>query len=59
MLKLQRGTIVFWLEDARPWWVIEWQENNGSGCYWLVNADGDNATATEYEISLIPKTIKL
>jgi hypothetical protein len=46
--------MVFWGDDNRPWWVIEWQANNGPGCYWIVNAAGDSATATDEELSLTP-----
>lgn len=51
-----RGTMVFWGDDRRPWWVIEWQADNGPGCYWIVNADGDSGTAGEAELTLVPKT---
>jgi hypothetical protein len=47
--------MVFWGdEDRRPWWVVQWQENNGPGAYWITNADGDPAVACEKELSLTP-----
>jgi hypothetical protein len=50
------GTMVFWGDDdRRPWWVVEWQENNGpGGAYWITNADGDPAVACEDDLSLTP-----
>lgn len=54
--RYERGTMIFWGDDdRRPWWVVEWQENNGtSGAYWITNADGDPAVASEEELSLWP-----
>lgn len=50
-----RGTMVFWGDDdSRPWWVLEWQADNGPGCYWIVNAVGDAGTADENDVSLWP-----
>lgn len=51
--RFPRGTMVFWL-DSVPRWVIEWQEHNGPGAYWLVDANGNSAVAGPDEISLIP-----
>ena len=57
MSRYERGTMVFWGSSV-PYWVIEWQAENGPGCYWLVNAAGEPATATQDEIQLYPNTIK-
>lgn len=52
--RLMRGTMVFWGDDKRPWWVLEWQQDNGTGCYWIVNAAGVSGTAGEDELALYP-----
>ena len=54
--RLKRGEMVFWSadNDGRPRWVIEWQKNNGDGCYWLVDASGEGCTATKGELSYYP-----
>ncbi len=49
----EHGTMVFY-GDTVPHWVIEWQANNGPGCYWLVNANGDTPTASPDEVTLYP-----
>lgn len=55
MARYQRGTLVFWLEDKKPWWIVEWQENNGTiGAYWIVDANGKSGVASEGELSLFP-----
>ena len=62
-LRLQRGTMVFWdgkhcsvdRDQLRPYWVIEWQPENGDGCYWIVDGEGNHATAGEDELSLTPQ----
>ena len=63
--RYQRGTMVFWISptgDAdhlikEPYWVIEWQGNDGkNGSYWIINAKGEWGVATEEELSLYPKT---
>ena len=55
-LRLKRGSMVFYSgdKDGRPRWVIEWQESNGNGCYWIVDATGGAATATDQELSNYP-----
>lgn len=45
--------MVFW-GDTVPWWVVEWQPENGDGAYWLINAKGESAVAGEEELSLHP-----
>ena len=53
--KFSRGTMVFWLEDAKPWWIVEWQPNNGrGGCYWITDYIGTCGGAGERELSLFP-----
>jgi len=54
MARFIRGTMVFWGDDKCPWWVIEWQQDNGPGCYWIVNAAGVSGTAGEDELALYP-----
>lgn len=44
------GTMVFWLSEAKPRWVIEWQPGNGDGCYWIVDGAGNSATAAPSEL---------
>lgn len=56
-LRLQRGTMVFWDGQLRPYWVIEWQPENGDGCYWIVDGEGNHATASEDELSLTPQPL--
>ena len=51
---LPRGTLVFW-DDSKPYWVVEWQPNNGIvGCYWLIDSEGGSATAGTEELSSTP-----
>ena len=54
-MRLQRGTMVFCNSEKRSYWVIEWQAHNGiDGCYWIVDSDGNSATATDDELSALP-----
>jgi hypothetical protein len=53
MSRYKRGTLVFW-GCSCPYWVLEWQPENGDGCYWLINAAGESATAGQEEITLHP-----
>ncbi len=55
LARLQHGTMVFWDGQLRPYWVIEWQAENGDGCYWIVDGEGNHATAGEDELSLTPQ----
>ena len=32
LARFQDGTLVFW-GGKKPYWVIEWQADNGPGCY--------------------------
>ena len=50
----KNSDMVFWCTEPQPYWVIEWQPENGEGCYWLVDAKGQSATATENELSFRP-----
>jgi hypothetical protein len=53
--KFARGTMVFWLKDAKPWWIVEWQDHNGiGGSYWITNYIGTSGGACENELSLFP-----
>lgn len=52
--RMMRGTMVFWGDDNRPWWVLEWQQENGPGCYLIVNAAGESGAAGEDELTLYP-----
>jgi hypothetical protein len=49
---IERGTLVFWGDDRKPWWIAEWQPHNGPGCYVLIDAEGSIGTATPDELSL-------
>lgn len=47
----QRGELVFWRGTGpEPWWIVEWQPNNGS-CYAIVNAAGVIGTAGGAELT--------
>ena len=50
---LQPGTMVFWLDEHKPRWVVEFQPKNGN-CYWLVDATGESAVASPDEVRLRP-----
>jgi len=52
-LKLERGTMVFWGSSV-PYWVIDWQPENGPGAYWLVNGAGESAVAAPSELTEYP-----
>jgi hypothetical protein len=43
------GDIVFW-EGRKPWWIVEWQEDNG-GVFVIVDAAGAVGTAQAYELT--------
>ena len=49
--KYKHGDMVFW-GDTIPYWVIEWQPENGA--YWLTNAAGESGVATPEELTLHP-----
>ena len=51
--KYKHGDMVFW-GDTIPYWVIEWQPENGTGAYWLINAAGESGVATPEELTLHP-----
>ena len=51
--KYKHGDMVFW-GDTIPYWVIEWQPENGTGAYWLTNAAGESGVATPEELTLHP-----
>lgn len=51
--QLVPGTMVFW-GGAKPWWIIEWQANNGPGCYWLTDATGFAGCANDEDLSFTP-----
>lgn len=54
--KFARGTMVFWLEDKKPWWIVEWQPDNGiGGSYWITDYIGTCGGAGERELSLFPE----
>ena len=53
--KFARGTMVFWLKDPKPWWIVDWQPENGrDGCYWITNYAGTCGGAGPRELSLFP-----
>ncbi|MBG95064.1 MAG: hypothetical protein CL793_07410 [Chloroflexi bacterium] len=47
------GDMVFWGTRRRPYWVIEFQPDNGNA-YWIVDARGEWAVATFDELSTTP-----
>jgi len=55
--RLKPGTMVFW-DSQKPWWIIEWQENNGEGCYWVNHAWGHWRTARHSELSFHPRNME-
>lgn len=44
------GDLVFLGSDRRPWWIVEWQPQNGMA-FVIVNCDGDIATALPDELT--------
>lgn len=44
------GELVFWGEFRRPWWIVEWQPDNGH-CYAVVDAAGVVGTAGADELT--------
>jgi hypothetical protein len=50
---LDAGTMVFWLDDRKPYWVIKFQPQNGNS-HWLVDASGEPAVAGFDELYLTP-----
>ena len=44
------GELVFWGEFRRPWWIVEWQPDNGR-CYAVVDAAGVVGTAGADELT--------
>lgn len=52
--KFKNGTMVFFLGEHKPYWVIEWQEDNGPGAYWLTDSEGNTAVARPEDIDLKP-----
>lgn len=56
MYNIIDGTMVFvTTEGQRPFWVIEFQPNNGSnGSYWLTDAEGNQIVCTRDEFNLQP-----
>jgi hypothetical protein len=57
-LKLERGKMVFWGSSV-PYFVIEWQPENGPGAYWLVNGAGESAVAAPSELTEYPINQKI
>ena len=55
MKPMKPGTMVFLCGDKKPYWIIEWQPKNGSGAYWIVDADGNWGVAEDEDLTLIPK----
>lgn len=45
----QVGDLVFW-GDRRPWWIVEWQPDNGR-VFVVVDAAGTIGTATASELT--------
>lgn len=54
MPTLEPGTMVFWAGQPIPWWVVEWQPENGEGAYWLVDANGAWGSAAANELHTKP-----
>lgn len=50
----KRGTLVFWGSAPEPWWVVEWNPDNGPGAYWIVDAEGTPGVACPDELSMHP-----
>jgi hypothetical protein len=47
--------MVFRTKEKKPYWVVEWQPENGRfGSYWIVDAEGNNGCASEDELSRSP-----
>lgn len=44
------GDLVFWATEKRPWWIVEWQPQNGN-VFVIVNCEGDIATAAPGELT--------
>ena len=54
MKPMKPGTMVFW-RDKKPHWIIKWQPKNGSGAYWIVDANGNSGVAEDEDLTLRPK----
>jgi len=50
----KRGTMVFWNREKQPYWVLKWQAENGDGCYWIIDAEGNSATAAPIDLTRLP-----
>lgn len=48
------GTMVFWNGETKPYWVLQWQAKNGAGCYWIIDAEGNSATAAPDDLTRLP-----
>ena len=53
MSELKPGTMVFWTDEKKPRWVVEFQPQNGNS-YWLVDASGNSAVASPEELYPVP-----
>ena len=53
--RLNPGTMVFWVDEKKPRWVVEFQPHNGPGAYWLIDSAGRSAAATRGELSFKPQ----
>jgi hypothetical protein len=51
-IEAKDGDLVFWVgdESPAPWWIVEWQPDNG-GVFAIVNAAGVVGTAMPSELS--------
>jgi len=53
--RFRRSAMVFRTKEKKPYWVVEWQPENGKfGSYWIVDAEGNNGCASEDELSRSP-----
>ena len=52
---MKPGTMIFQRGEKKPYWIIEWQPENGSGCYWIAVANGNWGVSLEESLYLLPQ----
>ena len=56
-IKYERGKMVFWYSSV-PYWVIQWQPEDGLGSYLLVNGAGEYVVAAPNEVTQYPLNLQ-